>query len=226
MPPPPPPTVSVLGLNTLGQTRFSWEAGNCMSVPAFTRSGSTFTFTYTVTGVCSTPSAPLYFDAGFLAAGSYTVRIVNVTNPASPVLWRESAFTVKQSPVQVMPIPPTTSSDIRLVVTHPLCPGVSRVRLTEGYYLDIESDTPPVCGTTPTVQTTLHVGSLPASAYVVRFVDTSSPPARVITDGDVGMVFVAQSHGGADVPALDGKGILALTIFIAIAALFALRRAM
>ncbi|HEY0140019.1 MAG TPA: hypothetical protein VGF48_03930 [Thermoanaerobaculia bacterium] len=97
--------------------------------------------------------------------------------------------------VVVLPAAPSPNHFVRLSVTGPSCPGVTRA-VRNGAFLDIESDTPPFCiATPPTVTTVLNAGYLPHGTYTIRFVDTSAPPARTIVEANAGTFTVTmESH--------------------------------
>ena len=177
--------------------------------------------------ITTPPIVTTTLNAGYLPAGTYTIRFVDTSAPPARTITNPNAgtFTVTAGFLEVLPPAPTTADVVRVRVHHPLCPVFVRAT-RNGSIISLEYTVPEACiGTPPDTTTTLTVGYLPAGTYTLRTVDVTNPGTPVVNNADAGSIVVAESHHGADVPALDATGLTALIAAIAIAAFMAIRRA-
>jgi hypothetical protein len=96
-------TAAPPSLTTATRVRVTFHTNTCIPFDRLVRNGDTFDVEYHVEPACiaTPPAATQELDLGFLAAGSYTVRAVDVTNPAAPGVTQTVGFAVAQAPAAV-----------------------------------------------------------------------------------------------------------------------------
>lgn len=210
--------------------RLSVTGPSCPGVTRAVRNGAFIDIESDTPPVCITtpPIVTTTLNAGYLPDGTYAIRFVDTSAPPARTVTNANAGTFAVTggrSIEVVPPAPSTAHFVSVKVTHPGCiPVVAAVR--NGSFIDIHATPREIClGAEPHYTTTFGVGHLPAGTYTFRTLNMNNPGAPVVLQPDAGSVVVAQSHGGEHIPALDAKGLLALTLAIAIAASIALRRA-
>jgi hypothetical protein len=94
-------TLAPPSLTTATRVRVTFHSNSCVPFERLVRNGDVFDVQYRVEPACITtpPLVDRELDLGFLDAGSFTVRTIDVTSQAAPVVTGTVPFAVAQAPV-------------------------------------------------------------------------------------------------------------------------------